>query len=266
MTRMLTTLSIAFAAIISLADPAPAITPEEKGLAIAREADRRDLGFGDSRAALEMILTNRRGDQSRRELRILTLENPDESAGDSGLVVFDRPRDVKGTALLTFSNILEPDDQWIYLPAVARVKRISSRNKSGPFMGSEFAYEDMGSQEVGKYTHRHLRDEACGELVCYVIERVPLYPHSGYRKQIVWIDQDEYRMQKIEFYDRKDALLKTLVFGDYRQYLEQYWRAHDLFMVNHQTGKSTRLTWSEFTFRSGLGKDDFTRAALKRLR
>lgn len=266
MTRMLTTFSIAFTAIISFADPTPAATPEEKGLAIATEADRRDFGFGDSRAALEMILTNRRGDQSRRQLRILTLENADESAGDSGLVVFDRPRDVKGTALLTFSNILEPDDQWIYLPAVARVKRISSRNKSGPFMGSEFAYEDMGSQEVGKYTHRYLRDEACGALVCYVVERVPLYPHSGYRKQIVWIGQDEYRTHKIEFYDRKGALLKTLLFGDYRQYLDQYWRAHDLFMVNHQTGKSTRLTWSDFTFRSGLGKDDFTRAALKRLR
>lgn len=266
MTRMFALTNIAFAATISFVGPAPAETPEEKGLAIAREADRRDLGFGDSQAALEMVLTNRRGDQSRRELRILTLENQDESAGDSGLVVFDRPRDVKGTALLTFSNILEPDDQWIYLPAVARVKRISSRNKSGPFMGSEFAYEDMASQEVGKYAHRYLREEACGALVCYVVEREPLYEHSGYRKQIAWIDRDEYRTQKIEFYDRKDALLKTLVFGNYRQYLDQYWRAHDLFMVNHQTGKATRLTWSDFTFRTGLGKDDFTRAALKRRR
>jgi len=58
--------------------------------------------------------------------------------------------DVKGTVVLTFSHGLKPDEQWIYLPALKRVKRISSSNKSGPFMGSEFAYEDIGSWEVKK--------------------------------------------------------------------------------------------------------------------
>ena len=242
------------------------MTAEEKGLAIAIEADRRDHGFQDSAADLTMILKNRNGDESIRNLRIETLEVPAEDQGDKSMVVFDRPRDVKGTALLTFSNILEPDEQWMFLPALKRVKRISSVNKSGPFMGSEFAYEDMASQEVGKYRHVYRSEEACGDFTCYKVERIPLYEHSGYTKQIAWIDTVEFRTQKVEFYDRRETLLKTLIAGDHRQYLGQFWRAHDLFMENHQTGKTTRLLWDAFRFQAGLNERDFSRASLQRAR
>ncbi len=242
------------------------MTAEEKGLAIANEADLRDMGFEDSAADLTMVLGNRNGDESIRNLRIETLEVNEEGRGDKSMAVFDRPRDVKGTALLTFSNILEPDEQWMFLPALKRVKRISSVNKSGPFVGSEFAYEDMASQEVGKYRHIYLRDEACGDLTCYVIERIPLYEYSGYTRQIVWLDQEEFRTFKVEFYDRRDSLLKTLYASDHRLYLNKHWRAHDLFMENHLTGKTTRLLWDEFRFRAGLNDSDFSRASLLRVR
>ncbi len=252
--------------LVLSAQGAAAETAEEKGLTIAREADRRDLGFADSRGEIEMILRNRQGQESRRALRMHTLEVQDEQDGDKTLVVFDRPRDVTGTALLTYTHVLEPDDQWLYLPALKRVKRISSKNKSGPFMGSEFAYEDITSQEVANYSYRYLRDEACGSLTCFVVERVPLYKHSGYTRQITWIDQQEYRVRKLEFYDRKNELLKTLSLKDYRRYLDKFWRAHDLFMQNHQTGKTTRMIWSKYEFRSGLSEKDFTASRLKRAR
>ncbi len=251
---------------VLLAPPAEAETAEEKGLAIAQEADRRDEGWGDSRADLRMILANRHGQTSERELRISSLEivNPEE--GDWSLIVFDRPRDVKGTGLLTYTHIAQPDDQWLYLPALKRVKRITSNNKSGPFMGSEFAYEDFSSQEVAKYGYRWLRNEPCGELECFVVERIPKYEHSGYTRQNTWIDKDEYRVQKVEFFDRKDDHRKTLVLSDYRQYLDKHWRAHDLYMENHQTGKTTRLVWSDYEFRKGLKERDFSQASLKRVR
>jgi outer membrane lipoprotein-sorting protein len=239
---------------------------EQKGLAISREADRRDLGFGDSVASIAMILKNANGQTSTRELNLKTLEVPDEGDGDKILSVIASPPDVRGTALLTYTHINEQDDQWLYLPALKRVKRISSANKSGPFLGSEFAYEDLASQEVAKYTHRYLRDEPCGELHCFVIERVPVYRHSGYTRQLTWIDHDEYRFWKVDFYDRKNDLLKTLTFSDYRQYLDQYWRALVLDMHNHQTGKSTRLSYTDLRFRVGLTDSDFTRNALQRAR
>ena len=237
-------------------------TAEERGLEIAVETDRRDTGFHDSQASMNMILRNKQGDESTRDIRVRSLEQLDD--GDKSLTVFDKPADVKGTNFLTFTHKTGPDDQWLYLPALKRVKRISSRNKSGPFMGSEFAYEDISSQEVEKYTYKYLRDEACGELQCFVIERIPVDRYSGYTRQNVWIDQQEYRPQKIVFYDRKNAMLKTLVYSDYRQYLDKYWRAHNMFMENHQTGKSTRLVWDEYRFQTGLTERDFDRNSLKR--
>lgn len=257
---------VLFTVLLVTIGPAPAAaeTPEERGLAIALEADARDTGFHDQSAELEMVLRNRHGQESRRELRNLSLEQADD--GDKGLVIFDQPADIDGTAFLTFSHKTGDDDQWLYLPALKRVKRISSSNKSGPFVGSEFAYEDISSQEVEEYTYRYLRDEPVDGQETFVVERYPVDPKSGYVRQVTWIDQAEYRVLKVDFYDRKDALLKTLVFEGYRQYLGRYWRPDTMKMVNHQTGKSTDLIWTNYQFRTGLEDGDFDRASLARAR
>jgi outer membrane lipoprotein-sorting protein len=239
-------------------------TAEEKGLAIAIEADKRDEGFGDSTANMTMELRNKQGDTSIRYIRIKTLEVIGD--GDKSMSIFDEPADVRGTAFLTFSHAVKPDEQWLYLPALKRVKRINSKNKSGPFMGSEFAYEDIASQEVEKYTYKYLHDETLNGIDCFVIERYPAYEHSGYTRQVVWVNKAEYRPEKIVFYDRKNTLLKTLSYSGYQQYLGKFWRADEMFMENHQTGKSTRLTWSNYQFRTGLDDSDFNKNSLKRAR
>ena len=239
-------------------------TPEEQGLAIAQEADRRDSGFGDYTSDVKMILKNKHGQESTREIRSRTLEV--DGDGDKSMTIFDKPRDVKGTALLSFTHKEGPDDQWLYLPALKRVKRIASDNKSGPFMGSEFAYEDISSQEVEKYTYKFLRDDTLDGMDVFVFERYPVDKKSGYTRQVIWMDKEHYKERKIEFYDRKDSLLKTLMFSDYNQYLDQYWRAHDMHMENHQTGKSTRLLQSNYQYRNGLTDRDFDKNSLKRIR
>ena len=250
--------------LLSLSFSVQGATPEQRGLEIATEAERRDSGFHDSTASMKMLLRNKQGQESTRDIRVRTLEQEDD--GDKSLTIFDQPADVKGTAFLSFTHKTGPDDQWLYLPALKRVKRISSRNKSGPFMGSEFAYEDISSQELEKYAYRYLRDEMFHGMDCFVIERDPVDEHSGYTRQEVWIDKAEYRPQQIVYYDRKNAKLKTLVFSDYRQYLDRYWRAHVMEMENHQTGKSTRLTWSDYRFQTGLTERDFNRNNLDRVR
>jgi outer membrane lipoprotein-sorting protein len=251
---------------ILLLIPCSALTasPEQRGLEIATEVDRRDTGWHDMQATMTMLLRNKQGEESLRYMRTQSLEVADD--GDKTLIVFDRPRDVKGTALLSYSHKTGPDDQWLYLPALKRVKRIASKNKSGPFMGSEFAYEDLSSQEIEKYTYKYLQDEVLDGQATFLIERDPVDPNSGYTYQRVWIDQARYIPLKIEFYDRKQALLKTLEFRDYRQYLDQYWRADEMFMQNHQTGKSTLLTWEQYQFRTGLKESDFNKNSLKRAR
>ena len=258
--NLITTLLLIFTFSIT----ALAQTPEEQGKQIAVEAKKRDTGWNDNKSVSKMVLRNKQGQESVRVLRQNNFEINDEGLGDKSVVVFDEPRDIQGTALLSHTKILDPDDQWLYLPALKRVKRISSKNKSGPFVGSEFAYEDLLAQEVEKYDYKFLREEKCGDLDCFVVESYPLYKNSGYTKLIVWWDKDEYRVQKIDFYDRKDSLLKTLNYTGYQQYNSKFWRADKLSMVNHQTGKSTDIIIDDWEFGVGQSENEFTPARLKR--
>ncbi len=240
-------------------------TPEEKGLAIVQEADRRDQGFGDMVAEMVMILRNKNGQESRREMTNKVLEVQDD--GDKSLSLFHTPRDIQRTALLTYSHKIGDDQQWLYLPALKRVKRINSRNKSGSFMGSEFSYEDISSQEVEEYTYKYLRDEGIDGYACTVSEYYPVdAENTGYSRQVIWRDKDEYRIRKVEFYDRKNSLLKTLIIKKYQQYDGQYWRAGEMDMVNQQSGKSTTLLYSKYRFQTGLTDSDFNKNSLKRAR
>ncbi len=237
-------------------------TPEEKGLAIAKEAKARNIGWGDSEASMTMTLRNKAGRETIRKVRSKSLEV--QGDGDKGLSIFDEPRDVKGTAFLSFTHIQGNDDQWLYLPALKRVKRISSSNKSGPWMGSEFANEDLTSFEIEKYSYKFLReDEVDGDKV-FVSELYPLYKNSGYSKSISWLDQDHYRVRKIEYFDKNDKLLKVMTFSNYKQYLDKYWRAHKQVMENVQTGKSTSIEWDDYKFNTGLTEKDFSKSSLKR--
>ncbi len=246
----------------ALAQTAHAQDAVEKGIAIAAEADRRDSGYVDSEESFTMVLRDSKGRERFRTLRTKTLERTDD--GDWSLTIFDEPADVKGTAMLTYSHGLEPDDQWLYLPALKRVKRISSKNRSGPFMGSEFAFEDLSDFELEKYSYRYLRDEPCGEHSCFVSEWVPAYEHSGYTRIEVWHDREEYREQKIEFYDKVGKHLKTLVLNDYSLYRERFWRPLKMEMTNHKTGKATLLHFNNIELGAGLTEREFDQNSLRR--
>ena len=265
-THTMKTCAVALLTGIVIAGPVAANTPEDQGFEIAARSDRTDIGFGDSQVELQMILRNAAGQESTRTLEITTLEKLDESVGDKSLVLFSTPRDIDGTALLSHAKILDPDNQWLYLPALKRVKRIASSNKSGPFVGSEFAFEDFTSLELNKYEYRYLGEEQCGDYTCDVIERLPRYENSGYSRQVAWIDRDVYQVRKVEFYDRRGDLLKVLTLDDYRQYGNGVWRAHRMSMENVQTNKQTDLIYQDYTFGLGLSNKDFVKGRLSRLR
>jgi outer membrane lipoprotein-sorting protein len=237
---------------------------QEKGLAIAKERKARDVGWSDSVANVSMILRSTRGEEVERRMRVKSLEIKDD--GDKGLTIFDQPLDVKGTAFLNYSHALKPDDQWIYLPKRKKVTRIRSKNKSGPFMGSEFAYEDMSSFELAKYTFTYVRDESYEGQDSFVLEQVPTDKNSGYTKQIVWIDKKHYRALKVLSYDRRGSLLKELTLHDYELYLGKYWRALRLEMYNERNGKSTDLVTHDLKFKVGLKEDDFEEGRLKNVK
>jgi len=133
-------------------------------------------------------------------------------------------------------------------------------------MGSEFAFEDIGSQEVDKYTWTYLKDEMLDGVECLVLQRIPTDRKSGYTKQIIWMNKAEYYPIKIDFYDRKKTLLKTLISSNYKLYKDKFWRAHLMKMKNHQTGKSTDLIWDNIQFDKSYKDSDFSKNSLKRIK
>lgn len=229
------------------------LTPEAAGLAIFEEADRRASGYGDLSVDLEMRLRTESGKESSRGLSIRQLEMPGD--GDRLLVVFDSPKSYRGAALLSYAHKTEPDDQWIYLPAVKRVKRIASQNKSGPFLSSEFAYEDMALEEVEKFSYRLLESRMEDAGLVHLVERRPTDKHSGYARQVVTLDAAELRILHIQYYDRQDRPLKTLEVSGYELHEGRFWKATDMLMTNQQTGKSTELIWRNYQFGTGLDAD-----------
>ena len=255
---------IALAILLGGTTASLAQTPEERGLEISEQVSAQLDGFQDSTASMTMTLISRSGKESVRRMRAITLEVAND--GDKSMTIFDEPADVKGTATLTYSHTAEADEQWLYLPALKRVKRISSKNKTGAFMGSEFAFEDIGSQEVEKYTYKYLSEEQLDGVAVHKIEAYPTYKYSGYTRIINYIDQERLVSLKTEFYDRKDALLKTLTLSDYIHHDDKNWRPARMEMINAQTKKSTILEFADYKFANGLNDKDFSSNALKKLR
>lgn len=256
-------------AALTLTVPVLAETPQEKGFAIAERNDLSDAGFGTSSVELTMTLADPSGRTTTRDLRIDTREKEGEGNGDRSVTVFYSPRDVEGTALLTHSKVIESDDQWLYLPALRRTKRISSSNKSGPFVGSEFAFEDIAGAELGKYEYTYLEtvteDVAGTEMELDKIQCIPAYERSGYDKIHCYFDTEVFQARKFDFYDRGGQKLKTLILDDYRQYDDAFWRPHTQTMTNHITGKETVLEFSDYEFGVDLDERDFEPEALERL-
>ena len=254
----------AFAAV-AFSLPSLAETPAQRGFAIAERNDLSDAGFGTSSVELTMTLADPSGRTTTRRLRIDTQEKEGDGNGDRSVTVFYSPADVDGTALLTHSKVLENDDQWLYLPALRRVKRISSSNRSGPFVGSEFAFEDIAGAELGKYTYTYLDTVTEDGLELDWVECIPAYERSGYSKIHCYFDTEVFQARKFEFYDRGGQLLKTLILADYREYQGGFWRPHRQTMTNHLTGKTTVLEFGAYEFGIDLDDRDFEPEALERL-
>lgn len=262
-TEHLTTSCILFTSfLLAITGSAFAITPEQKGLEIAQEIDKRDSGWQNYSSNLTMVLMNKNKDKSIRKIRTKMLEVKND--GDKSLMLFESPRDVKNTVFLSVSHKSGPDDQWLYLPALKRVKRISSSSKGGAFMGSEFSYEDMSSQEPEKYNFRYLRDDKYKGRDVYVVERTPRDKHSIYSKNILWVDKKQFINWKIQYFNRRGIHLKTLVFQKYKRFLKKYWRSRQMYMINHRSKKSTILVWSGFKFRSNITDRNFNPRNLSR--
>lgn len=236
----------------------PAVAQDAaKGLAIARAAKDRDKGVTSYMAKAKMILRDKSGTENVRDFVAKALQI--EGDGDRTSIAFATPLDIKGMTLLTHAHSARDDDQWLYLPASSRTRRIASSSRSGSFAGSEFSYEDLVGHSIEKNDYVYLRDEPCPGATtrtCHVNEQRPKDPESGYKRMVAWLDNEDYRGYKVDYFDRGNALLKTLESSDFRLHEGKYWRPMKMVMTNHRTGKSTIMQWASYDFVIKLTKND----------
>ena len=234
---------------------------QDRGLAIMEEQRRINSGYRDELVQYKMILINAKGERSERSLEMRTLEGLD--TGDKILLIFQDPPDVRGTTLLTHENRAGDDDQWLYLPALRRARRIASSNRSSSFVGSELAYEDLVPNEISKNQHQYLREDTVEGVPVWVIESAPRFKDSGYSRRELFVRRDNHQMARVNFFDRKGQLLKVARWDGWWKVTSRRWRARSLRVENVQNRKSTVLEILDVKIGNGYSPGDFSVRALE---
>ena len=216
----------------------------------------------DMDGGLTMTLENARGNQRVRSVRQYVARF---DGVEKKLLFFTAPADVRDTAFMnwTYDDRSTPDDQWIYLPALRRVRRISAEKKNDSFMGSDFTYEDLSERHPAIDTHRVTRTETMDDRTVYVVESVLEAGTSAYGRTVSWVADGIWIGLRREFYDRAGNLLKTLEIEEYRE-IDGFWTISRMTMTNAASGHSTTMELAGLRFNTGIEESTFTERTMTR--
>ena len=216
----------------------------------------------DQSGELIMTLENSRGDTRVREIKQYV---KDFGENEKKIMFFTAPADVRDTSFMswTYDEDGKGDDQWIYLPALKRVKRISSSGSSDYFMGSDFTYDDLGGRSPSEDKHTLLREETLNGELCYVVESIPKDEDYIYSKTVTWVIKDKLIGLKKEFYDEDEDFLKTLTVNEYEN-IDGYWMILESEMFNDQKNHKTIMEMKNLKLDSGLKDRIFTERIMTR--
>ncbi len=214
-----------------------------------------------SKADVKMILVNKRGDKRIREIILYRMEIDDLTRT---MIRFLKPDDVRGTGFLVRERKNEDDEQFLYLPALGKVKRIASSQKSSSFMGTDFTYEDLQSTDLREDDeHKRLADETINGQDCYVVETIPSKERdSQYSRLVNWIRKDNLIPIKTEFYDKKGKLLKVMEVKKLDK-VDGYWTPLGTLMRNVQKDHQTLLVVDSVSNKAELSEEYFTERYLE---
>ncbi|MCD4791062.1 MAG: outer membrane lipoprotein-sorting protein [Bacteroidales bacterium] len=237
---------------------------------IAQEMTARDIiekvynrAEGDDQTSnLTMTLINKSGKERIRKIKQFTKDMGDM---EKSIMFFQSPADVKNTSFMnwTYDDESKSDDQWIYLPALKKTKRISSDSKSDYFMGSDFTYDDLGDRKLDDDTHKLLREETIDGVAYYVVESTPKDEDYMYTKTITWIRKDSFIGLKKEFYDEDEDLLKTLHIKKFEK-ISGFIIITNSEMHNVQKDHKTKMVLSDIKINTGISDSKFTERMMMR--
>ncbi len=233
---------------LDAADATGRLTPGTRGKAIAEFADVYDRGWRDEVTRGRMTLFDAGGDSVERTFSRMAYERAEK--GDKLIIRFLSPAEIKGVSALTYENPGSSDDNWLYLPANKRVRRVSGANNTASFQGTEFTYEDLGTLDPVEYEWRFVAEmdlkRGGKSIPVYKLDARPKYTDTGYSRLVVYYDKTAFRQQRIEYYDKAGKHLKTRDSSGWKLLHGRFWRAFQIDMVNHQTGKRTSLAQERY--------------------
>ncbi len=254
---------LTFIAFITLS--LSAFTQELTGYEIARRADAVEEGK-TSAATATMTLVNKKG---AKRIRQVTMKTKDYGDNKKTLIVFTQPKDVSGVSYLMYeypddsAGNKKDSDNWLYMPAMKKVRRISGSTRQDDFMGTDFTYEDMGERGLSKDTFNLLGSEKINGNDCWKVECVAKNSSEKNPRRIIWFRKDSYVMEKAEFYDRKNKLQRQLTCSDIKQ-IDGIWTTGKMYIKNLQTGHSTSLEMQDVHYNQEISDNIFTVSAIER--
>ncbi len=208
-----------------------------------------------------MELTDRAGTRRVRELITYRVE---QAKGEyASLARFLAPADIAGTGLLSLDRADGSSEQWLYLPAMDRVRRVASDRKGGRFVGSDLYFEDLQTRKPEADNHRLLGGETLDGVAGEVVDGVPVDPtRSVYRRRQLWIDPQTALVMRIDFFEKDDSKASKRWLLTTRQRVQGYWAPIDSRTLDLATGNETRLVAQTIKFDRKLPARLFTSRAL----
>ena len=229
------------------------------GKTLAEKVLNRDDGK-DSYAMVRMLLVDKRGNKRLRKLISATKDFGDVS---KSFMRFTEPASIEGTAFLIWENEDRDDDQFLYLPALRRVRRIVSNQKDSRFVNTDYTYEDMQTRKVEKDSHKILRSETVQGYDCWILESTPKDPGSSqYGKWVSWVSKDLFLPVKTEYYDQRGRLEKILFANDI-QMVNGIATVMDSEMRNLQRKHRTFMKTDTIKYNTNIPDRIFTRRYLE---
>lgn len=230
------------------------------GRELMEKIQKKNENYIGAESKMVMTLIDAHGNKVERIMTSMVLEGTGKK-GDKSITAFEKPLDVKGTKLLTWTMKDGANKQWLYLPKFKRVKKINARNQSGSFMGSEFSYEDIAGQQIDKYKYKILSEDK----ETWTVQATPT-DKSGYSKIVSVVRKDIMVPKKADYYDRKGELLKTSTFEMFKKYKgagKTFDVADKIVMENTQTKKKSIIEWTKRKIGVKLKDNKFKSTKLK---
>ena len=215
----------------------------------------------DGESDMTMTLINKKGSERIRNIHQYFIDLP---GVEKQILFFVSPADIKNTSFMNWSydDASKDDDQWLYLPALKKVKRISSSSKDNEFMGSDFTYEDMEKRSPERDNHKLIKNDTYNGEEVWVVEATPI-EEEQYSKRVVWISKEKETPLQVDFYDEDGELLKTLKITEIKK-VGEYWIVVRQEMKNVQKNHSTVIQLSNINVDKGLTESKFTQREMER--